>query len=663
MMRRQRLTPTGVLPAVRAGRMDERALREEEVEESLAAVFAAFRKRLISLPTMSLPLRLLTIFVILLVLLIGGGIALRDQMPASLTFFQGTVQVPLVSLIAVSAALLLAWSLILTGALHSRWFFRFPALVVFTFLSGVEANTLAQSGDASTSQLVLGELAAVLALWIWGIVLGVVGLRAARRDRAVRNPTARLAGLTLLIVLAALAAHYALIVLPLLSGTHPESVAEVVTNHVESLFILLIPVFVLSGMHFADIGHEAGRHIAALAWRKRVYWPLEALTLLAALGICVRLVVELAPTYGGSTSGAVAAALTLAAVGLFVTPLARLVLGFIGWLGRVDRWPRVEVPTNGVLLLLAVPWAVLLVLAVLADALLPGGVPGVLGTLIVAGLVTVVLCGALVLVLSGRWRVGPLAVTGLFALVALLVAPYLGLHAAEAIPGFELLVSPATLIVLLWLLLRRRLDEDTVELVRVLFLLNVGLQVIDLVRRVYPVAPTSTNQLSAIQSVLFIGAFLWHLLLSGDQITNIDGTLLPRYVRVLVYLGYSLLAATVVLFLASASSTDPSAHAPLSLTPLFNNNLYARAGLQLLGVPLLLTLFVLELNRWRGRQRAAAARLGPRGAPTRRARRAREGYPVPVMPRYPPTAYPESADGYASPLPPAPSYGQPPARR
>jgi hypothetical protein len=394
----------------------------------------------------------------------------------------------------------------------------------------------------------------------------------------------------------------------------PTAVATLVSGYTELVFVALVPVFLIAGFHFADWGQEAGNYIAAAVTRGRIHWPLILLTALASLAICARLVFEFLPGLRDLAAKTPFAAqaywilVALTAIGMLflgaiVTRVGYFVVRALTWLGRLDRWPTMQVPSAVVTALLLVPWTLILVLSFSLRAFLPTLLPDWADAAAFAGLMILAPLVALAFLLVGRWRVGRLAVTGVFTVVGLLAAPYLSLHLSQGIvPGFELLVAPATVIVLAHLMRRGELGGHNIELIRLLFVLNVGLQVVDWIRLLYPAAQQN-NQLNVAQGLFFIGAFLWHLLLSGDDTTNIEGRIVPRYVRVLVYLGYSLLLSTVVLFLSSVRLTT----GPLASAPLFNNHLYARAGLQLLGVPLLLTLFVLGAARWHARRNAYLA--------------------------------------------------------
>jgi hypothetical protein len=163
-----------------------------------------------------------------------------------------------------------------------------------------------------------------------------------------------------------------------------------------------------------------------------------------------------------------------------------------------------------------------------------------------------------------------------------------------------------------------------------------------------------------IPGVLIVAAFLWDFLTSGEEVTNVEGRTFPRAARVLLYAGYIMLVATIVLFFAPV--TPNSIFNQQDLFFVFSADLWPRYGLLLLGVPLLLTNFLLALSRWRGRNDPHPAPYG--AVPT--APRS-PAYPPPYAPYGPghlqPTSYPPQP-GHAPPYPqpggyPPPGYPPP----
>src|SRR5262249_30736316 len=167
-----------------------------------------------------------------------------------------------------------------------------------------------------------------------------------------------------------------------------------------------------------------------------------------------------------------------------------------------------------------------------------------------------------------------------------------------------------------WLAVRRKLTAQRFDFVRLLLVLNVGLEVVELLRNGFPsigvdaltgssAAAPVDSEASGSSGLLYILVFLWALLLSGGEGANVDGARLGRSVRLLLFFGYNLLLSTLILFLSSVFPTGGGDSGPNGLSFDAVNRSFASLGLQLLGVPLLLTLFVLGVSRRQSTPRAA----------------------------------------------------------
>lgn len=232
------------------------------------------------------------------------------------------------------------------------------------------------------------------------------------------------------------------------------------------------------------------------------------------------------------------------------------------------------------------------------------GVPG-----LVLGLLPLLIALCVGLPLLRRWgqgRGGPLAAAGLFALVGgvLLFEQYLPELAAvaripaERVPSLDLagvrvVAALATLAMLGWLLVRRAPWANAAEPLALLFALNGGLLVVAIMAALYQGA--LSVRFSVAQAVIVLLALLWDTTMSGEQITNVEGTRFPRPARVLLFLGYIMLVAAAVLYF---SSWQVGATGTQGVEPVFESEFWPRAGLLGLGMPLLLVGFTLELTRW-----------------------------------------------------------------
>lgn len=240
--------------------------------------------------------------------------------------------------------------------------------------------------------------------------------------------------------------------------------------------------------------------------------------------------------------------------------------------------------------------------AIPSDGPAVGPASGTTGLVIVLGLLPLALGVAvgLPLLLAGRRRQG-FGLAGLFFLIiglegayaigvdllardsALEGDPHLALHT------FLLFIAFATVLVALLLAVLpsgRRLvaGGGAGRLLTVLLALNVGLLIIDWATAAFGGVTVSIERFTLAQVGLLVLASCWDLATSGARVTNVEGRVVPRAGRLLLYLGYTMIISTFVLFLASlyASSTSP---ATLSNTV----SLLSTGGLYFLGVPLLVT--------------------------------------------------------------------------
>jgi hypothetical protein len=220
------------------------------------------------------------------------------------------------------------------------------------------------------------------------------------------------------------------------------------------------------------------------------------------------------------------------------------------------------------------------------------------------------------LLVRGRRRPGPLAVAGLFLVVlglqdALQFLPQIiaqfgvptdriivialggqGMRLSDiptlSLPVLQMLAAFFTLVIAGWLIVRRRIgDGHATRMLAALLLLNVGLQIIRWLYLALSASDQLANRFTVAQGVLLVLAFLWDLLTSGEQVTNAQGRLTPRFARVLIYVGYSMLSSSEVLFFTALRG---SSGAILS-------NDWTDLGLITLGSALLLTVVLQRLAR------------------------------------------------------------------
>lgn len=162
------------------------------------------------------------------------------------------------------------------------------------------------------------------------------------------------------------------------------------------------------------------------------------------------------------------------------------------------------------------------------------------------------------------------------------------------IPGEQAAVALGSLAVVGWLAARRRLTPRTAGLIALLLGLNIALQIVAWIFDGYSHASDLSGRLSVAQAVIVLLALLWDVTMSGEEITNVHGHFFPRHTRVLLFFGYVVLVATMVLYFSSLQVQATGA----AVEAQFETEMWPQSGLLGLGVPLLLSLFVLKVYRW-----------------------------------------------------------------
>lgn len=223
----------------------------------------------------------------------------------------------------------------------------------------------------------------------------------------------------------------------------------------------------------------------------------------------------------------------------------------------------------------------------------------------VSALVLLVL--GLVLLLRGG---GEVATAGLFLMlcglfiasgftVAGLGAALLGLNPSTHAVGLANLLFTLALASLILVALTAipplRLPKPVLRLLLVLFLGLIGLLV--LVSVVFSAAQSGAERFSVVGGVVLVAAMLWDVLMSGESFTNSGGLAAPRHTRVLIYLGYTLMVVTAVVFFASLQVQGGGSGGVE-----FDSEIWPQSGITNLGPPLLLTFFFVNLSAWRRRR-------------------------------------------------------------
>jgi hypothetical protein len=150
---------------------------------------------------------------------------------------------------------------------------------------------------------------------------------------------------------------------------------------------------------------------------------------------------------------------------------------------------------------------------------------------------------------------------------------------------------------------RGRLVRASVPLLRLGLVLLVGM--VGLLVLYYVVFGTvieASQRFTLVGALLLIAAMVWDVIMSGDAV-NVHGRHVPRHSRVLLYLGNTMMVTTLVVFFSSLSPQGG-----VSAGPGFDSDMWPQLGIAVLGTPLLLTFFLLNLGAWRHRQRVQGSR-------------------------------------------------------
>ncbi|MBO0745893.1 MAG: hypothetical protein J2P43_12795, partial [Candidatus Dormibacteraeota bacterium] len=303
-----------------AGRAEPARPGHERPEEH-EGLSATFHEKAIRLRTMQL--RLLLPSAVAIAIVVAGALlfALRDlpwpELGAGRNFQTGQLQtVPLPVGIFGGLALIVAWSFILTGALHAHVLFRVGGVVAYLF-NGVTVF-LAAIGTAPT----LLSLPFVLA----SVVVAATALYLADRSNHRQAPHLhhrfRLRIPTFAWVFGVTALLYGL---GALGGLRQGDVAFFLTAQLILLEIVLIPVLFLAGTDFAEWSEVVSGRVGSLLMRLPG-WTLGA----ALVGAAVATLLWAAVLEGGPHRP------DLAPIALQSAPVLILLIpvGLIGWLAQ-----------------------------------------------------------------------------------------------------------------------------------------------------------------------------------------------------------------------------------------------------------------------------------------------------------------------------------------
>jgi hypothetical protein len=167
-------------------------------------------------------------------------------------------------------------------------------------------------------------------------------------------------------------------------------------------------------------------------------------------------------------------------------------------------------------------------------------------------------------------------------------APYLGVE------GLKSLAAMATIAAVLYALVTRAVHRLIVP-ISLLVTLTVSLELLTWIDLLFGKTTDTTGRVALLAAVVLVVALIWELASSGEGLTNLHSAGFPRDSRVMVYGGYILLVSTAVLFYSSLRDAESAT----LLEAQFDAEEWVREGILLLGVPLVITLFLIGMQRWR----------------------------------------------------------------
>lgn len=156
--------------------------------------------------------------------------------------------------------------------------------------------------------------------------------------------------------------------------------------------------------------------------------------------------------------------------------------------------------------------------------------------------------------------------------------------------AMELWVAVASILgvpFLVW----RRAGRNSSQFKQIMHL-NFGLFFLSVFYWVYTQAIEVSQRRVLAQAVVLVVVLLWDLLMSGKEITNVDGPVFRRPFRVLLYLGYLMLVSSAILYFSSALSAKSNKSIE---NELFEAENIVRHGIVWLGAPLLFLGFALRI--------------------------------------------------------------------
>jgi hypothetical protein len=569
----------------------------------------AFRERLIRLRTMEPNLRRVAVATMAGIVVAGLLVAGRD-VPLGRVVVGGTLlnhaSVSEPVLLLCIALQVVAWSVLLAGGMHAHWPLR--ALVLLIWSAAMFAIPFSASvlpGKVTVLDVwatAAGVLLLVLTVWSFAVCVWVV-------DRfhpgwAQRTHRHRLVLATGLAGLVATALIYAL---GWLASPVPEGLDTAVALQLSYLSPFMIMVLIVTGSDFTEWAEVVAGRVGTVLARRRPQLPAVGAGLIALALVGFDVWRDPDPS---DLVPSVLQVATMAGVGLALGPVlvsrppTEIPPFTLIWAGLAALLPFITASMIlDALTLVILPAAAVLLLTPLSGSVLGAGrVLGGFDTTslpphVFLGLQALVAPAAVALILIAR-RLGRLRLAAFFfALVAAGFLWEVGIEAALDHGNGVLFVSSmalgpalACLGLAVWSVAGRDRSPRRPALLRLLLVLALGMQLLSWLVDGFDAVSRYGEAFSLAQGAVLVAAMFWDLAMSGSAVTNRHGPRVPRHSRVLLYVGYTLLAASAVTFWTLLPAADVLAGSPEG---------WVREGLMLLGPPLLVAYFTFGVMRLR----------------------------------------------------------------
>jgi hypothetical protein len=580
----------------------------------------ALRARLLRLATLRPETKLLLGAVVAQLVVAAILVFARNAHLASIqsdNFAHTTATIPILIFVACIIFCSAAWGLILAGAFRADWGIRVSVMAIFVWAMWSEHDVLdgVSTTDAVACCLLLALIVAIgVASWFPESTAGHWAVPDAEPSGRWRTRR-RLLPPVLMVCVGAL---YLTAWLANRSAGHVAVFTDDVAHQLANIQFFLIPVLVLAGSEFGNWSDFVVDRVVR-RMRSSIHDWLFGVIVLVAAGVLLWNGLRLSmPNNGGNVAPELLLAAVVAAVvgvlsvvakprgawprhvsflTLAVVALADSTVGYIAerQLGHTD--PLLDDKVYGVS---ATFWIVAAIVAALALVVLRRRLTGPW----VAAACLIVIIGA-INGLSGLDELGtvihPIGIQSSGAAGHLVTnAPYLGVE------GLKSVAAMATIAAVLYALATRAVHRLIVP-ISLLVTLTVSLELLTWVDLLFGKTTDTTGRVALFAAVVLVVALVWELASSGQGLTNLHSSGFPRESRVMLYGGYILLVSSAVLFYSSLHDAESAT----LLSAQFDAEQWVRQGILFLGVPLVITLFLIGIQRWRSRSKTSDGAASP----------------------------------------------------